>query len=173
VWVSDEQRAARWKLGYQTFPEMVMTYQVPDCHTEAGLHKLTSLLALFSEYAVPHQATKEVLIGMESFDFRHAERSRDKIDYTAPEVIGAVREWQLSRQHVELRRTPAALGKGFWNNEKLQRAEMYKKSFPHGMDALRHLLRFFTFEYGDESISKGLFEKIRLTTEVEDHEGSI
>jgi hypothetical protein len=42
----------------------------------------------------------------------------------------------------------AAKGKGYYTNHHLQAADVYTRGIPHGMDALRHLLQWYTFEAG-------------------------
>jgi hypothetical protein len=165
VWVSKEQRVVLDKIDSTSHREFY-TWQVPNCHMDEGLAGLYDLLALWTSWSYPRMpgsVAKEVLIGIESFDFRMQERYRDKIDYTAPEIIGAVRCWALDRSTVELKRAPAALGKGFWTNEKLQRVDLYVPNAPHAMDALRHLLRYLTFESTDKDAAKGLFDKLKAT----------
>jgi hypothetical protein len=43
--------------------------------------------------------------------------------------------------------TPST-GKSFYSNEQLKEKGVYKRGIPHGMDATRHLLHWFTFGAG-------------------------
>jgi hypothetical protein len=126
-------------------PEQFEVVQVPECQTENGLVALRSEIQTRIAYGVPLNGSSSVVIGYETFDWRHEERYRDKIDYTAPEVVGAIRAWALEWKYASTLCTGAGLAKGFWNDDKLKRAGLYTPGKRHAMDALRHLLRYLTF----------------------------
>lgn len=103
---------------------------------------------------------------VERFNFRMNERDRTKIDYTAAEVIGALRfafETEPTRA-TTLHFQMAAEGKAFFDDDKLRRLGLWKGSqMRHAMDALRHVLHYRTFTLGDKSV----LEKFKPKEEVQ------
>jgi hypothetical protein len=150
LWVSEETRAARQARGASEL-EDIYTMQVVNCHTREGLDVLRRQLIGWMDSAVPFRSSRNVLLGCESFDFRRDERFRDKIDYTPAQVIGAVRAWDLEWSWVDITLQGAGQGKGFWTDDKLKRAGVYKPGQKHAMDALRHMLTHLTFHCQDQT----------------------
>lgn len=94
-------------------------------------------------WLVLHGVEPDMII-CESFDYRKSDESREKIEYISGEYIGIARLY--ARLHNFPFVTPsAALGKGFWTNEKLRAAGMVW-STKHEADAMRHMLRYITFD---------------------------
>jgi hypothetical protein len=161
VWVSDEARHLLSTTGRAVSAVLAefTTYQVAECDSAEGLKDLFSTLTYWMTLAQPLDGRQQVVIGYETFDFRHDERYRNKIDYTGLEVIGALRAWQTNFPGiVSIHKSGAGLGKGFWNDDKLKRAGLYKPNRTHAMDALRHLLRYLSFGCGRQD----LFDRVKL-----------
>jgi hypothetical protein len=116
------------------------------------LKALHDTIKRYIAYAIPIRNSDSITLGYETFDFRHEEQPRDKIDYIAREVIGATRAWALEWTYAATLRMNAGTGKGFWNDDKLQRIGVYVPGQPHAMDALRHLLRYMTFGLKQQEI---------------------
>jgi hypothetical protein len=133
--------------------------QIGPCDNDEMLHKLLRYLDEMCQLAVPYNGKgKDVTFLYETFDFRMEERYRDKIDYTAAEVIGAMRMWAFERSEVvTLVKAGAGLGKGFWTDAKMKQAGLWVTGMKHAMDAKRHLLRYRAFKLNDTS----LFEPFR------------
>jgi hypothetical protein len=127
------------------------------CSQDVVLEQLMYRLTGIGRFAEPYTGTGEVHLVVESFDFRKDEAYRDKIDYTAGEVIGAIRYWCLNRPHVKFIRAGAGLGKGFWDDDKIKKLGLWVPGQRHAMDATRHLLRYRAFALNDKS----LFEPFR------------
>jgi hypothetical protein len=125
--------------------------QIRHCREDYGLSGLFRELGQITPLSVQGTA-----IVCESFEFRHEERYRDKIDYTAAEVIGALRTFVLERPSIELFRQNAATAKGFWTDDKLKRLGVWVPGNKHAMDATRHLLRYRTFELDHRYLLKEL-----------------
>ena len=64
-----------------------------------------------------------------------------KIDFRPVEVIGVIKEWARQTHWEIVWQTPAE-GKGFFKDEHLKNANLYRAGMPHAMDAVRHLLYF-------------------------------
>ena len=90
----------------------------------------------------------------ESFDFRKSDQQREKIEYISAEYIGIIRLY-AQMNNIPLVTPSAALGKGFWTNEKLKAAGFVWKT-KHEADALRHLLRYLTFDLNMQAWLKKL-----------------
>jgi len=120
-------------------------FEFDRCKDDGRLMGLLRELGAISREAEPYRAEAVVHIIYESFDFRHEERNRDKIDYTAAEVIGALRLWAYERPYVRLIRSGASLGKGFWTDDKIKKLGLWVPGKRHAMDATRHLLRHLAF----------------------------
>lgn len=86
-------------------------------------------------------------------------RDKTKLDLTAVEVIGVIKQYANSQQReVELQAQQPSHAKFFWNNKKLKQLGMYKAGMPHANDALRHLLTYLT-KHGDNKWVRRLIEK--------------
>lgn len=72
--------------------------------------------------------------------FQH--RQRDRVSYAAPEAIGVVKLF-CELYHIPLIMQSPSYGKGFFDNKKLTKLEVYKTGMPHANDAARHLLQFW------------------------------
>jgi hypothetical protein len=135
------------------------THEVPHCSYEVGLRTLLDALSTIVGAAPPVDTTSTmarmvpagVTVIYETFDFRHDESFRDKIDYTPAEVIGALRCWALDRYNITLVKQNAATGKGFWTDEKVRKLGLWVPGRRHAMDAMRHLLRYQVFVLKDVS----------------------
>jgi len=137
--------------------------EIPGCDDDQALAFLFSRLRLIISRTEPFTTIPRIHFLYESFDFRMSERHRDKIDYTAAEVIGAIRHWGLGCSHIKFIRAGAGLGKGFWSDDKIKQAGLWVPGKRHAMDATRHLLRYRAFILNDHS----LFEPFRPIAESE------
>ena len=77
----------------------------------------------------------------ESFEYRNT-LHRDNLELYSLEMIGVVRLFCAPDMQ------NAAKGKGFYSDEKLRKMGVYVPGRPHGRDAMRHLLHWFTFGPG-------------------------
>lgn len=130
--------------------------QIAPCHTSKALKellaKMTSLVGL-----VEPLRGMDVTVICENFEHRPFE-TRDRIDYTPAEVIGAVRAWCIQYEGVvTLVRATASMGKGFWTDDKIKQSGLWVPGKKHAMDARRHLLRYRSFILGH----KELYEPLR------------
>lgn len=139
----------------KTFPEM---------QTEAGLvnfvHAISTAFGPFGNVNGP------LTLIYERWEYRKEEDERKQqyqfIEYTAPEVNGAIRLWAAERRNVELVKQGASQAKGkgaFWGDDaKLKKIALWKpgKDNRHEMDALRHLLTYVTFTLNDQRFLRGL-----------------
>lgn len=82
----------------------------------------------------------------ESFEFRN--RSRDNIELFSRELIGVSRLWAEQHNDCNLTMQTAAKGKGYYTDDKLKKAGVYKVGKHHGRDAVRHFLHWYTFGPG-------------------------
>jgi hypothetical protein len=95
-----------------------------------------------------HLAEPNAIIA-ESFEFRQG--SRKGLVLFSCELIGVLHLFcspSYRTPSVPLYMQTAAKGKGYYTNQHLQAADVYTRGIPHGMDALRHLLHWFTFGAG-------------------------
>jgi hypothetical protein len=81
----------------------------------------------------------------ESFEFRKGTRQGLVLD--SVKFIG-ICELYSQQFAIPLDAQKAAQGKGYYTNPKLKQAGLYIPALSHGMDALRHLLHWFTFGSG-------------------------
>lgn len=88
----------------------------------------------------------------EEFEFRN--RARKGLDLYPRELLGVCELW-CQQNKTPLFRQKAMMGKGFYTDEKLKRDELYVKGKPHAMDAVRHLLHWFTFSFGFQFNTQG------------------
>lgn len=102
----------------------------------------------------------ETIVVCERFLFLHENRHRDKIDYTPNEYIGILKlfhevystpvEWQNSSQACGASAFWGDNKKGNGGNEKIKELGLWVPGKPHGMDSLRHLLYYVSFEMNDD-----------------------
>ncbi len=109
---------------------------------ELSHRQIYSLLATYE----PHYVV------CEDFEYRPGQ-AKDYIVLTSLEYIGVVKlyaEPSSTRMWIQpkLSMQKAAEGKGYYSNDKLKELGVYKRGLPHGMDALRHMLHWFTFKAG-------------------------
>lgn len=122
------------------------TVQIGPCDQDMSLATILNELNAIVHQCEPfHNDQPFLTVGFESFDFRKEEQYRDRIDYTAAEVIGAIRCWGLSRKSVHLVRAGAGIGKGFWTDDRLKALGLWVPNYRHAMDAMKHLLRYRAF----------------------------
>lgn len=81
----------------------------------------------------------------ESFEFRKGSRAGLVLD--SVKFIG-IAELYSQLNDVRLHGQMAAHGKSYYTDTKLQSLGIYVPGLPHGMDATRHLLHWFTFGSG-------------------------
>lgn len=88
---------------------------------------------------------KPDMIVAEEFEFRN--RARKGLELYPRELLGVI---ELYGQQAKIRvfRQKAAEGMAYYSNQKLQRDGLYIRGKPHAMDALRHLLHWYTYGYG-------------------------
>lgn len=94
------------------------------------------------------------LLICEKFEFRKDDQARDKIDYTAAELVGVVKLYSQQTQSQLVMQGSSVVGKtAFWSddNARVKKLKLYKAgAAPHGMDAMRHILYYQTFTRGDD-----------------------
>lgn len=88
----------------------------------------------------------------ESFEYRN--RARKGLELVSCEYIGVIKLYSQSH-NCELIMQTAAYGKGYYTDKHLKDEGLYREGMPHGMDALRHLLHWFTFGPGYKYNKKG------------------
>lgn len=142
--------------------------QIGPCTDDRQLKEVLDYLTAVASLAEPIVGPGLVHLIVEPFQFRHDDRDRDKIDYIAAEVVGALRVWSLDRPFIRFIRQSAGMGKGFWVDDKIKRlglwvpggSKMFQTRTPgknHAMDALRHLLTYNAFVRNEKS----LFDKLK------------
>lgn len=92
----------------------------------------------------------------ESFEYRN--RARAGLDLTPVELIGVVKLFDEQREHQHVYFQSPAQGKGHFTDQKLKDLGVYKRGVPHGMDATRHLLHWYTFGAGYKFSSRDATE---------------
>jgi len=95
-----------------------------------------------------HLAKPDAIV-MESFEYRN--KSRPGLILYSCELIGIAHLFcspSYQNPSVPLYMQSAAKGKSYYSNTHLQNAGVYVRGIPHGMDALRHLLHWYTFGAG-------------------------
>jgi len=88
----------------------------------------------------------------EDFTFR---QSKSKVNLDARNYIGVIELW-CQTNDVPLHMQTPAQGKGFWNDDKLKKINLYSANKPHANDAVRHLLYYISFVEGDYYFLKAL-----------------
>jgi hypothetical protein len=113
--------------------------------------------------------TTNTIIVCESFEFRKNEkdRTRDNIVLDSKEYIGIVNLYKQTFDATTANRIgglqvvyqTAAIGKGFWTDNKLQvagRLATPKTRWVHANDAMRHLLYYMTFTMKRQDLLESL-----------------
>lgn len=92
----------------------------------------------------------DVLV-VERFEFRQSDaQTRSKIDYRAGEYVGVCCLW-AQQEGIKLVLQQAAQAKAFWMDDKIKQLTLWRpEAFPHGIDALRHLMYYVTFTLNDQ-----------------------
>jgi hypothetical protein len=86
-------------------------------------------------------------IVIEDFEFRGG--ARKGLNIFPVQLIGVARLYSLHpKTDCALFVQKAATGKGYYTDAILKQRGLYKRGLPHGMDASRHLLQWFTFGFG-------------------------
>lgn len=98
---------------------------------------------------------KPDVIVCESFEYR--QRSRAGLDLTPVKLIGIVELYE-AKSGCKLYMQTAAKGKGYYTDVLLKKYDFYKRGLPHGMDALRHMLQWFTFGAGYQYLGSNKIE---------------
>lgn len=92
------------------------------------------------------------MIIAEEFEFRN--RARKGLDLYPRELLGVL-ELYCQQYKKPLFRQKAMEGKAYYTDEKLKRDSLYIKGKPHAMDAVRHLLQWYTFGFGYQFNTSG------------------
>jgi hypothetical protein len=106
-------------------------------------------------WAQLHLAEPDAIV-CESFEYRN--RARAGLILYSVELIGIIHLFcspSYRTPSVALYMQSAAKGKSYYSNTHLQNAGVYERGIPHGMDALRHLLHWYTFGPGFQYNVKG------------------
>lgn len=84
-------------------------------------------------------------------------RSFEAAKLISPEYVGIVKLYAQnhSSHPVEVVWQSAALGKGFWDNNKLRAYNLYVPSYRHARDAIRHYAYWRTFTLADRTVLEG------------------
>lgn len=149
----DQHKSGQHVAGYQHIP-----MQVGRCNEDIGLKEMFVNLGGMCRWAEPFTGATDVHIVVERFEFRADERYRDKIDYIAAEVIGALRLWRLDRSYIKLAYQSASQAVGddktkcFWSDDKVKTLGLWVPNYRHAMDATRHLLHYRLFTLGHKDL---------------------
>lgn len=93
------------------------------------------------------EAFKPRYIIIEDFEFR--QRTRTGLNLFPVQLIGVARLYELKcKDQCAVYLQKASYGKSYYTDQQLKQLNLYKKGVPHGMDASRHLLQWFTFGAG-------------------------
>lgn len=91
----------------------------------------------------------------EGFEYRN--RKRTGLILYPVELIGVIHLWaQLSKTPLYMQK--AMEGKSYYSDKMIKDAKLWLPGKPHAMDAVRHLLHWFTFGYGYQFNTNG-FER--------------
>lgn len=130
--------------------------QVQSCRLNDRLWEVIETVTTLTTEPTVNRKLAHVVV--EKFEFRLEERDRTKIDYTAAEVIGALRLWSIVHSadecgwDVDLIMQGATKAKGFWTDEKLKDMGVWVPGHKHAMDALRHVLAHRVFTLDDKAV---------------------
>jgi hypothetical protein len=87
---------------------------------------------------------------LESFEFRKEDTGREYINYSTGEYVGVCKLGAILKGMYLIVQN-SATGKGFWNDDKLKRAGVYGIcDSRHSRDAMRHWLKYWTFNRNDK-----------------------
>jgi len=103
-----------------------------------------------------HLAQPDAIV-CESFEYRNSKQRAGLVLFSC-ELIGIVHLYcspSYKSPTAKLYMQSAAKGKSYYSNQHLQNSGVYVRGIPHGMDALRHLLHWYTFGQGFELNTKG------------------
>jgi len=97
---------------------------------------------------------EELHIVCEQFEFRKTERHRDFINYIPREYIGVVKLFfkKMRAPALQLHFQSASQAKGFWDDDKLKKLDLWVPGKTHADDATRHYLYYRVFTLGDKSL---------------------
>jgi hypothetical protein len=101
------------------------------------------------------------IIVYESFEYRN--RARAGLDLTPVELIGVIKLYIEKVDNVTVRPQRPGTGFDYFTDKKLKEDGLYIPGKPHAMDAVRHLLHWYTFGPGYKYNTRG-YDK-RHTTE--------
>jgi hypothetical protein len=96
--------------------------------------------------------TPNFIIVCESFEYRRNPRDsqRDNIVLDSKEYIGVVKLFEQERMQAHPGQRvvfqTAAMGKGFWTDDKLRKVGHYAVNMKHANDAMRHVLHYMVFK---------------------------
>lgn len=93
------------------------------------------------------EAFKPRYIVCEDFEFRAGTRRTGLVLFSV-QLIGIVNLYCLKAQQSAVFLQKASTGKSYYTDATLKKNGFYRKGAPHGMDATRHLLHWFTFGAG-------------------------
>lgn len=82
----------------------------------------------------------------EEFEFRN--RARKGLELISREFIGVYVLWGQVHHKFVHRQKPSQVINGYFTDGQLKKENMYIAGKPHAMDAVRHLLYWYTFGYG-------------------------
>jgi hypothetical protein len=94
------------------------------------------------------EAFKPRYIICEDFEYRSG-KGRSGLNLFPVQLIGVVKLYELkAQQQCAVFMQKASTGKSYYNDVNLKAKGFYRRGVPHGMDATRHLLQWFTFGAG-------------------------
>ncbi len=106
--------------------------------------------------------TEGVVLICEKFEYRKDDvENRDRINYMAAEYVGVCKFVGQTHEDevVSFVMQGASEAKGFWVNDKIHRLGLHG-STRHEMDALRHLLKFMTFNLNQDWLLHALKKEV-------------
>ena len=143
VWLREHYRLG----GSSTDAEWYRT-EIGPCSEDEQLKHLLTMLSGLTMPAQPFPSSGQPIhLIVEPFEFRQDDRNRDKIDYIAGEVIGAIRVWAYDRPYIRWIRQSASYGvEGFWTDDNVKKAALWVPGKRHAMDATKHILMYRSFK---------------------------
>lgn len=86
---------------------------------------------------------------IEDFEFRRGKRSAGGLELFPVQMIGVSRLYSLiANPNCACFVQKAAQGKAYYTDPVLKQLGLHKRGIPHGIDASRHLLQWYTFGAG-------------------------
>lgn len=79
--------------------------------------------------------------------FKYRNRARKGLELISAELIGVIQLYSHQYSVEVFAQDPGEV-MGHFTDKKLKQDGLYKKAHPHAMDALRHLLHWYTFKEG-------------------------